>query len=130
MGTAEEGRHRDAFDAYLVRPDAVALVAEVDGVVVGFCDLEFRRRLAFLAEQAWVPDLIVSEDHRSRGVGRALLERAEQLARDRGCFALSLESATWRTRAHAFYERAGLPATGMAFTRTLGDLEWPPPPAG
>ena len=93
-GHDDEDEHRRAFEAYLERPDAVAFVAEEDGRVVGFVDLEFRQRLNFRTPQAWIPDLVVAEHSRSRGAGAALLAAAEQLARERGCFALSLESAT------------------------------------
>lgn len=124
-----DGTHRRAFAAYLGRADAVALVAEdEDGKVVGFCDLEFRARLAFETEQAWIPDLIVDEVHRSRGVGATLLAEATRLSRDRGCWSLTLESASWRTRAHAFYEREGLVGSGLSFSLVLADLDWPPTP--
>lgn len=128
LGSDEEPTLRDVYEAYLTRPDAAALVAEVDGRVVGFVDLEFRTRLNFSTPQAWIPDLIVSEAERSRGAGASLLAAAEELARERGCWGISLESATWRTRAHAFYLREGWKDTGKAFTKVFGDLEWPPSP--
>jgi GNAT superfamily N-acetyltransferase len=128
LGTDREPSLRQVFDRYLSRPDVVALVAEVDGAVVGFVDLEFRTRLNFDAPQAWIPDLVVAEAERSRGAGRALLARAEELARERGCWGISLESATWRTRAHAFYLREGWKDTGKSFSKALGDTPWPPAP--
>jgi GNAT superfamily N-acetyltransferase len=120
--------HARLFEAYLERPDTVALVAERNGAVVGFCDVEFRQWLNFIRPQAWIPDLIVTEAARSAGAGAALLARAEELARSRGCWSMALESATWRERAHAFYEREGWSAGGKAFTKLLDDLEWPPAP--
>ena len=53
---------------------------------------EFRERLNRTTDQAWVPDLIVRETRRSGGVGLALLERAYDIARERGCWELTLES--------------------------------------
>jgi GNAT superfamily N-acetyltransferase len=128
LGTEQEQSLRQVFDRYLSRSDVVALVAEVDGAVVGFVDLEFRTRLNFEPPQAWIPDLVVAKSERSRGAGRALLGRAEELARERGCWGMSLESATWRTRAHAFYLREGWKDTGKAFSKALGDMPWPPAP--
>ena len=127
-GREDEEAHRRAFEEYLGREDAVALVA-VDGEdVVGFIDLEFRPRLNFRERQAWVPDLVVAETARSRGAGSALLAEAERRARERGCFALELESAVWRERAHAFYLREGMKHSGAAFVKVLGDADWPPQP--
>jgi GNAT superfamily N-acetyltransferase len=127
-GTDQEEGARGVFLSYLRRSDAVALVAEEGGLVVGFLDMEFRVRLNFTAPQAWIPDLIVREDSRSLGIGRALLERAEELARQHGCWGMTLESATWRDRAHAFYLREGWKDTGKSFTKVLGDVTWPPTP--
>jgi GNAT superfamily N-acetyltransferase len=129
-GRDDEESHRERFERYLTRPDAAALVA-VDGeLLIGFVNVEFRPRLNFRASQAWVPELIVSEGARSRGAGKALLDAVEELARARGCFALTLESAVWRTRAHAFYEREGLSRVAGSFAKSLGGEgdEWPPRP--
>jgi GNAT superfamily N-acetyltransferase len=128
LGTDLEEGLREVYERYLAHPDAVALVAEVDGRVLGFCDVEFRMRLNFAEPQAWIPDLVVAEAERSRGAGRALLARAEQIARDRGCWGMSLESATWRDRAHAFYVREGWTDSGKAFSKPLADIPWPPAP--
>jgi GNAT superfamily N-acetyltransferase len=128
LGTAREDDLRDVYERYLAHPDTVALVAEVDGHVLGFCDVEFRTRLNFAEPQAWIPDLVVAEGDRSRGAGRALLARAEEIARNRGCWGMSLESATWRERAHAFYVREGWTDSGKAFTKPLIDIPWPPTP--
>lgn len=128
LGTPDEEPARGLFLAYLERDDTEALVGELDGRVAGFVDIEYRTRLNFTKAQAWIPDLIVSEAARSRGVGAALLARAEELARERGCFALSLESANWRTRAHAFYGREGWTDSGKSFVRMLEAVDWPPSP--
>jgi len=127
-GRDDEEDHRGRFEDYLARTDALGLVAVDDGEVVGFIDLEFRQRLNFAQEEAWVPDLVVAEASRSRGAGSALLAEALERARERGCFALELESAVWRERAHAFYVREGLTHSGHAFTNLFVEMEWPPSP--
>lgn len=128
VGTDTADAHRVAFAGYLDRSDAVALVGEAGGEIVGFCDLEFRTRLNFLEREAWIPDLIVAEQARSGGVGAALLAEAERIAAERGCFSLTLESAAWRTRAHGFYRREAMPDVGLCFAKSLTGVVWPPPP--
>jgi GNAT superfamily N-acetyltransferase len=129
LGTPEEEAARQGFLDYLARDDTVALIATDGDRAVGFCDVEFRPRLNFATPQAWVPDLIVTEAARSRGAGAALLKRAEELARERDCWSISLESANWRTRAHAFYEREGWTDSAHAFVKILaGEVDWPPSP--
>ncbi|GAC1412988.1 MAG: hypothetical protein NVSMB57_08470 [Actinomycetota bacterium] len=126
LSDPNEARHKEAFAAYLVRSDAFAWVAVIDGNVRGFCNMELRLRLNFLEPQAWIPDLVVSESARSAGAGAALLAEAESVAREQGCFSLSLESAAWRTRAHAFYRREGMNDAGLAFSKSLTGVVWPP----
>lgn len=131
LGTEEESASRTAFERYLDQVDTRCFVAEDDdGTVVGFVDMEIRARLNFSQPEAWVPDLIVTETARSRGAGAALLRRCEEVAREAECFSIRLESATWRERAHAFYEREGWARAAHSFTKALSDVPWPPPPPG
>lgn len=127
-GTEDEPAAREVYERYLLRDDTAAFVAERDGRVVGFVNLDLRTRLNFSTPQAWIPDLVVAEGSRSEGVGAALLERCEEFARERGCWSLTLESANWRERAQTFYERQGLKDSGKAFAKVLADIEWPPAP--
>lgn len=120
--------HRAAYEEYLERPDTVALVAEDEGRIVGFVDMDYRQRLNFSSPQAWIPDLIVTESARSSGVGKALLAACEERARTRGCWSLALESANWRERAHAFYKREGMEHVSAAFAKLFQEGAWPPPP--
>ena len=126
-GTDQEAAASQLFERYLQRPDTEAFVAEMDGRVVGFVNVEFRERLNFSTPQAWIPELIVGEDARSKGAGAALLGKCEAVARERECWSLSLESANWRDRAHAFYLREGMEDLAHAFVKVLtDDVDWPP----
>jgi GNAT superfamily N-acetyltransferase len=127
-GTDAETESRRLYEEYLHRSDAIALVAEENARVVGFLDMEFRRWLNFTSPQAWIPDLVVADSARGRGIGGVLLTKAEQVARGRGCWSMALESATWRERAHAFYRSHGWEESGRAFTKLLRDVRWPPAP--
>lgn len=57
--------------------------------------------------QAEVWGLVVDEDVRSQGVGRALLETAERWAVQHELTRIRVRSNVLRESAHAFYERAG-----------------------
>jgi ribosomal protein S18 acetylase RimI-like enzyme len=54
-----------------------------------------------------VHDLAVLPTHRGRGIGRALLNAAEQCARARGCAKLTLEVREDNARARRLYEERG-----------------------
>ena len=117
--TADEERHRQGYISYLANPEHVALVAERANEVVGFVNVEYRYRLNHTPPQAWIPELIVSDQHRGARVGRALLARAEKLARAHGCWGIALESANWRTDAHRFYRGQGWEQGSQAFYKTF-----------
>lgn len=65
--------------------------------------------------------LVVAEQARRQGVGRALMTAAENWARSRKCTKVILRSNVRRTEAHAFYERIGYTnlKTQYAFRREL-----------
>ena len=111
------------FGGHLALRESRTLVADDAGTLVGFLDMEFRQRLGHPRPQAWVNDLVVTESTRGRGIGGALLAEAETLARRRGCFRMSLETASWRERTHTFYMRAGWTANGKWFVKLL-DPSW------
>lgn len=110
------------FGGHLALRESRTLVAEeLGGRLLGFVDVEFRQRLGHPRPQAWVNDLVVTESVRGHGVGTALLVEAEELARRRGCFRMSLETGAWREEAHRFYERKGWTDHGTWFVKLLDE---------
>jgi GNAT superfamily N-acetyltransferase len=120
-GTPQEDRHRAIFDSYLERDDVDAFVAQDNGDILGFVNVEYRSRLNFEPPQGWIAELVVKEGRRGGGIGKQLLAQAEAAARARGCWSIALESATWRNDAHRFYEREGWDYRARAFIKDLPD---------
>jgi GNAT superfamily N-acetyltransferase len=94
-------RLRDAID----RNDAEVLVADDHGAVVGICTVYLDIESVRFGRRAWVEDLAVHHDHRSAGLGKALLDAAKDWARERGATHLELDSSETRVDAHRFYDR-------------------------
>jgi GNAT superfamily N-acetyltransferase len=111
---------KDVFNEQLAEPSTSHLVA-VTGRdrVIGFCSLHFRARLNHDQPQAWIPDVIVDEGERGRGVARALLGEAERRARDRDCTDVVLESSYNRKEDHLLYVGAGMTDAGKFFRKRL-----------
>jgi GNAT superfamily N-acetyltransferase len=89
----------------------VAFVAQTaQGEIAGWIGA-FMYRCVEADARVEISGLVVDERFRSQSVGRALLERAEAWAREKGCNTISLRSNVIRERAHAFYEREGYVVT-------------------
>lgn len=119
VGTTDDPKRRLQFAGHIRRIEQLTLVAETDGQVVGAIDMEYHQRLGDHRPQARVNDLVVTDRARGTGTGRALLARAEELARRRGCFRMALVTAGWRTDAIGFYERQGWQGYGEWFVKPL-----------
>jgi ribosomal protein S18 acetylase RimI-like enzyme len=70
---------------------------------------------------AEVVTLVVTRDHRSVGVGRALLAAAEGIARDRGFDTVKIAVMSGNARARDFYEAHGYSVAEQVLYRHLGD---------
>jgi GNAT superfamily N-acetyltransferase len=68
---------------------------------------------------ARVTAMVVAEGGRGRGVGRALLDQLEEVARIQGCDRIDLTSRYRREGAAAFYRRMGFKDTSFRFVKRL-----------
>ncbi len=87
-------------------PTVHALVAEVDGEVVGYV------AGSLVVDVAELQRLVVAEPARRRGVARALLDALLALARDTGAERMLLEVRADNEGARAFYAAAGFVEVG------------------
>ncbi len=89
----------------------VVLVAEWDGAVAGFVCVWRRYRSSEPdedpRERGFVSDLVVAEAQRRRGIGRALLQAAEQRAREAGASVIRLDVKAGNAGARALYAAEG-----------------------
>ena len=85
--------------------EAEILVATLRDRHVGLCSIYLDLNSVRFGRRAWVEDLAVDPEYRSRGVGRALLEAAQRWGIAHRATHLELDSGIDRTEAHRFYER-------------------------
>jgi GNAT superfamily N-acetyltransferase len=113
----------DAVEARLARlgasPADLLLVAEVDGEVAGVAGLHVSPSVEHDGDAAKVSAIVVEEQLRGTGVGRALMAALEAEARLRGCVLIFLTTAERRSDAHAFYRSLGYEETGRRFAKAL-----------
>jgi GNAT superfamily N-acetyltransferase len=88
-------------------PYAEVLLAEEDGLPVGFA-LFFHNFSTFLGRPGiYLEDLFVLPDQRGGGIGRMLLTRLARIAVERGCGRLEWAVLDWNRDAISFYEGLG-----------------------
>ena len=102
----------EAFDEIDGDPNELQLVAERDGVVVGTLQLSVLPSLTRGgARRAQIEGVRVAREARGEGLGRALIEEALRLARERGCRLVQLTTDKQRPEALRFYESLGFSAS-------------------
>ena len=69
--------------------------------------------------QAYVGELVISEEAEGRGVGSALVEACEQWAREQGYTIITLTTGAGNTRALKFYDHLGFHQEDITLTKLL-----------
>ncbi|MCW6531683.1 MULTISPECIES: GNAT family N-acetyltransferase [Sphingomonas] len=124
---ANEAMLADAL--FATPPAAEALIAERDGVPVGFA-LFFHNFSTWTGKRGiYLEDLYVTPAARGSGAGKALLAHLAGIALDRGCARFEWSVLDWNTPAIDFYRSMGATAmdewtvqrvTGDALVRLAG----------
>jgi ribosomal protein S18 acetylase RimI-like enzyme len=100
------------------------LVAELDGVLVGYIRLGFPTPLACNAHVRQIQGLAVAEEARGAGVGRALLRAVQEEARKLGARRITLRVLGHNTPARKLYESEGFVVEGVLPEEFLLDGEY------
>ena len=91
--------------------DSDILVYENDGIVVGFILLQAKERPDFdfmlPGKYCYIMDIIVTEDHRNKGFGTALMNSAKDWAKEQNCNFVNLDVLVNNHGAIKLYEKLG-----------------------
>lgn len=110
------GEAENLFTRVLLDPNQTTLVAESYDEVVGTLVVAIMPNLAHGgAPYAVVENVVVDEEHRGEGLGKALMEEAANRARAAGAYKLALCSNLERAGAHDFYRSLGMKESHLGF---------------
>jgi GNAT superfamily N-acetyltransferase len=105
--------------AALTKEGLSPLVATLDKQTVAICTIE--RMLTVHRDQpvGRITHLVVAEACRGQGIGRLLVQAAEDRLRKLGCGLLEITSNDKLSEAHAFYRHMGFERTSIRFAKPL-----------
>ena len=96
-------------------------VAEQDGMVVGFLTarIDINDSVPFLtrAPICRIGSVVVDEQHRSRGIGKALIVHCDEWAKARDAQQIRLEVMAFNERAQTLYEALGFKVQSQIMAR-------------
>ncbi|MBT9778021.1 GNAT family N-acetyltransferase [Clostridium sp. MCC353] len=95
------------------------MAAMEEGKMTGFISVHMNLLLHHAGMVAEIQELIVRQDYRGQKVGKELIERAGEMAVQKGCMQIEVCCSRKRSRAHHFYESCGMKNSHYKFCMQL-----------
>lgn len=105
--------------AALKKAGETPLVATLDKKIVGLCGVSRRVVIHRPAPLGRITALVVNKEAQGLGIGRMLVEAAEQWMRKEGCQLVEVTSNDRLAAAHAFYRHMGYGRSSIRFFKKL-----------
>ena len=99
-----------------------ALVAELDGRLVGLAHFLFHRSTISIAPTCYLQDLFTSEQARGRGVATELIEQVAVEAQRQGSARVYWQTQETNARARSLYDRIAVRSDFIVYRMTLDPL--------
>ena len=105
---------------YMQDDDKKILVAQiVNSKIIGMISIVFLSRLNQNTSEMYIPELIVSQNYHSKGIGKKLLNFSIKFGKEKKCHRMRLESGNQRIESHKFYKHLGFEDSSIFFTKNL-----------
>ena len=108
--------YEQAFAEIESDPNNMVYVAEDGGDVIGCLQITFIANLSFEGgKRALIEAVRITDSHQGQGLGRAIMNYAIDVAREKKCKIVQLTSNTQRSDAIRFYEQLGFQPSHVGF---------------
>lgn len=120
LDSLDSAKRAAFWQAHLADARFRTFVAEMDGRIIGFCDLIPSRDLDSNPQtSAEIAAIYIHPNHWRRGAGRALCHRVFEIARNTGYKIITLWALKSNTAAQRFYKALGFEPDGGAKSESL-----------
>lgn len=92
-----------------------------DEKIEGFLSFKIHHYLHHDFDTGEIVELVVLPEKRNLQIGKKLIEKIEEIARERNLEQIELSTSTYRKDAHRFYERQGYEKLHYNYTKEIGD---------
>jgi len=103
------------WDSFLSQDHVFGFSFFIENEIVGYGAVVFEVKIRG-GKMAHIEDIVVSEHHRSKGIGSKIIDFLEQEAKQKGCYKISLSC---KTKNILFYENCGFTSDGHTMTKIL-----------
>lgn len=110
---------RNKIKDYFSDSQKMILLAKQGFKPLGLVSIIFLRRLNRVKIEMYIPELIVTRDHRNSGIGKKLIEHCVTLAKKKDCYRIRLESGNQRKDSHLFYKNLGFEQSSLSFSMNI-----------
>jgi len=118
-GELNKARFEELFLQNVKNRDVFYLLAVEDGMVRGFASLHIQSLLHHVGAVGEIQEIVVTSEHRGRGIGKMLYDRLKQIAEDNQCVSFEVCCNQLRAGSHLFYLSQGMKNSHYKFTLPL-----------
>lgn len=115
----DEELTREVYLEIIKDPNSFAFFIIDNGIYRGFCHGDYFNTFWMSGLTCYISSLITREEDHGKGYGIRLLDHAKEMAKEKGCKAITLDSGLPRTSAHRFYEHYGFEKSCYGFEMQL-----------
>jgi len=101
------------FQSLLKLHDHYILVAESDGVVIGYINFSVRKTILHPGLSGLIDEIIVNKYYRGLGVGKSLINAVAEKCKELGCCELEVSTEITNSNSRRFYKKCGFDEMGI-----------------